>query len=219
MSVIRDPRIHSWPKIRQRDGKVILSAKVLPTWRLQALQKTLYKFLVLVWGTGVLLAGLDVLVLFLQPGEPTFLDSFFEDHVDWHRNHRIHIYLTLLGIRLMRFAETRFGHNLTRIIFGKRLRIIVTPYIVSVGGWRPRIRVSRELTTTFSLQPLDQLGDEIQKQSQQLMLVVDDSRSLKVTSIYLPHRARQIVENANMVIQLETGASGAFGPDVDPSRV
>lgn len=88
---------------------------------------------------------------------------------------------------------------------------------VRIGGWYPRLRMKRDVNLTFATQPIEGAKSEVYQESQQLMLVVDDSRSVKVASIFPTQRARLMVENANMALRLGIENDPA-DLDYDPSR-
>lgn len=218
MSRVRDPRIHRWPRITRSDGKVTLSTKVLPTWRMQMLTRFLFQPLTAIWKLLVFVCVIDFLLFMFTPDNMSILRPVFQKLLGSEGYAHSALYFSLIVLRLVWFYETRSGHNLTRLLFGRRLRITITPNRILAGGWIPIIRMSRDLTMTFSLQPLDNNETEIQQASQQLMLVVDDSRSVKLTSIYSPARSRQVVENANVALQVASSGEGTADLDIDPSR-
>ncbi|BCX48593.1 hypothetical protein HAHE_25010 [Haloferula helveola] len=218
MSVIRDPRVHSWPGVSRRGKKIVLSTKVLPTWRLETLTKFLFDPLVGIWKLLVLVAVVDFGLAMLSEGDSPILTPVFRKLLGKDDYAHSGLYAILLLLRLVWFYETRSGRNLTRILFGRRLRVVKSETELKAGGWVPEIRVELDHTLSFAIQPLDKAENEIQKEGQQLMLVIDDSRSVKLTSIHGMARARKVVENANMLLQLGPAGGSPADLDLDPSR-
>ena len=172
----------------------------------------LYKPLIILWKLTVFVLLLDY-ILYLVNGY-SYIDRMNNSP---HHLDRLPIWIGLMILGLVWRFEKKSGHNLTRILLGSRLRMIIKEDRIRIGGWYPRIRMKRDVNLTFASQPIEGAKSDVYQESQQLMLVVDDSRAVKVASIFPTQRARLMVENANMALRLGIENDPA-DLDYDPSR-
>lgn len=203
MRRVRDQRLHRRPAIRRGRNALALSVKILTVARTLLWRNTVILPLAAVWRVVAMVLVTDVFCTVLEIG------TIF-NHIAVER---WVVYLAMLLLPAPWFAETLCHFPLGRLVMGRRIRIKIKAETLWIGGWLWGRSFRRDLSLMFGLQSLEEARDDIRRKSREVCLVVGDSRRVRLWTVYGIRMAEQIVENANMALQLAEESSVY---DIDP---
>lgn len=208
MNKVKDARIHSWPRVRQGDGKVVLSARVLTPARLYAMRECLFKPLYILWKVAV--AGIILeLVLGMMDADLSWIEA-----AGWEMGH---VFWPVLGVLVFWHLEQLLKFPLCRLLFGRTIRIEVQGDKVKVGGRLLKKRFDRDQHLTFAMEPIHDAVDRYYQKSMFLFLVIGDSARYQCAEIFNTGKETRIVSNANMILTVGDELT-THDLDVDPTR-
>ena len=204
---VHDSRLHYWPRVTKGRNELLLSCKVMTPVRLRVVESCVYSPTAFLWKAMVFLLVVDGLMLHFRGMGILRL----------HGHERIVLYRIMLLPLILWYFETFSRRWLTRIIFGRRLRIRVSEKWIEIGGLWRKHTFARNKPLMFGLHEYSKSDDTVYENSRILCIVIADSRRARLHGIYGRNTSEDVVENANMMLQLH-GESRDGDLDIDPSR-
>ena len=187
-----DPRFSKWPKVRQYNDKIVISAKIMTSRRMFVLRKLVFKPLEWLWRFVAKVCVIELLF---------FLGGLF-DAFSFAPCSRLQFYLLLVGVSMFWFLEKLKGHKLTRLVFGKRFIVKIYADRVQIGRWPFRKTFHRDQRLMFNIEQFFKAHDEVYQSSQRLCLIVGDARRVELLEVFGTLESTWLVNNLNAALRM-----------------
>ena len=205
MKRVIDPRLHDGPKLYRDQDTVRLSFKINTPFRIAFLDYNIVKPAALLWRVIFIILIIDLILWFVG-----VWSVFFNISIE-----RGTVYLGMVLAYVLWQAEQASRYRLTRMSFGKRIRLRITREKVYVGRWLLRKSYDRPYQVTFGLQRFAGAKEPAYAQAHGFYLVIDDTTRVKLAEIFDPLTATQVVTCCNMALTLTNELEDY---DVDPTE-